>query len=55
MCIRDSGDTIPDELGWEYCFNNDTEFDSLLFSTYNGDVNESGEYSVIWATLFTSW
>ena len=23
------GDTIPDELGWEYCFNNDTEFKVL--------------------------
>ena len=24
------GDTIPDELGWGYCFNNDTEFDIEL-------------------------
>tara|TARA_Y100000588_G_C13391025_1_gene559064 strand:- start:221 stop:460 length:240 start_codon:yes stop_codon:yes gene_type:complete len=49
------GDTIPHELGLPWCANNSTSQDSLFFHDYNGETNDNGRYSVIWAMYFTSW
>ncbi|SVE19656.1 uncharacterized protein METZ01_LOCUS472510, partial [marine metagenome] len=49
------GDTIPEYMGLPYCWNNDTESDSLYLHDYNGATNELGQHSIIWLTIITSW
>ena len=49
------GDVVPD-FSVPICANPGDDSDEFFsFYTYNGNTNETGEFSVIWANLFTSW
>ena len=49
------GDVVPD-FSVPICANPGDGSDGFFsFYTYNGNTNETGEFSVIWANLFTSW
>ena len=49
------GDVVPD-FSVPICANPGDDPDGFFrFYTYNGNTNPTGEFSVIWLNLFTSW